>query len=147
MGYNAAMARIAGSPEAPWLRGTVRFLPRSGGTLVIARIQGLPESESGFFALHIHENGNCRGLGFPDTGGHFDPERISHPGHAGDLPPLLRKRDGRAWLTVMTDRFSVWDVVGRSVVIHSGADDFRTQPSGDSGVKIGCGLILPLRTC
>lgn len=144
MARNGAIARILGSPEAPGLRGTVRFLPRSGGTLVTLRIRGLPESERGFFALHIHENGNCRGVGFPNTGGHFNPERMSHPGHAGDLPPLLRRQDGSAWLEVLTDRFEVRDVVGRSVVIHSGADDFRTQPSGDSGRKIGCGVILPL---
>lgn len=144
MARNGAIARIWGAPEVPGLRGTVRFLPRSGGTLVVARIQGLPESAGGFFALHIHETGNCREEGFPNTGSHFDPERMPHPGHAGDLPPLLRRQDGSARLAVVTDRFTVRDVVGRSVVIHSGADDFRTQPSGDSGRKIGCGVILPL---
>lgn len=144
MGCDGAIAHISGSASAPELRGTVRFLPRPGGTLVLAQIEGLPEFQSGFVALHIHETGNCRGEGFPNTGSHFNLENLPHPYHAGDLPPLLRRWDGRAWLAVVTDRFAVRDVVGKSVVIHSGADDFKTQPSGGAGSKIGCGVILPM---
>ena len=136
-----AEAKVWGGKEAPNLRGTVRFLPRPGGTLVVARIEGLPRSEAGFFAFHIHETGDCRGEGFPNTGGHYNPFEMSHPMHAGDLPPLLRLGGGRAFLSVETDRFRVSDVVGRSVVIHSHPDDFHTQPSGGSGTKIGCGVI------
>ena len=136
-----AEAKVWGGEAAPGVRGTVRFWPRPAGTLVVAQIEGLPGSEAGFFALHIHETGDCRGNGFPNTGGHYNPGQMPHPMHAGDLPPLLRRRDGKAWLAVVTDRFRVRDIVGRSVVIHSHPDDFRTQPSGDSGAKIGCGVI------
>ena len=58
----------------------------------------------------------------------------------GDLPPLL-SCNGNAYMTVKTDRFKVKDIIGRTVIIHYRADDFRTQPSGDSGEKIACGII------
>lgn len=108
--------------------------------MVTVEVRGLPESDSGFFALHIHEKGDCRADGFPDTGGHFDPLGREHPCHAGDLPPLL-SANGRAFLAVFTRRFRPEEVLGRSVVIHSHPDDFKTQPSGGAGSKIACGVI------
>ncbi len=139
-----AISRIRGSALAPKLQGTVRFLPCFGGVKIVAEICGLPQSETGFFALHIHEKGSCEGAGFPNTGGHYNPEAQPHPQHAGDLPPLLRRQDGSAWLAVATDRFSIRDVIGRSVVIHQGRDDFTTQPSGAPGEKLGCGTIVSM---
>lgn len=133
----AAVAEVRGEGG---LRGTVRFWPRPGGTLVSVRVRGLPESGTGFFALHIHEGGDCRGEGFPDTGGHYNPESQPHPRHAGDLPPLL-SCGGSACMEVLTGRFRVREVVGRTVIIHAGADDFTTQPSGNAGNKIACGVI------
>lgn len=139
--YNpAAAARVRGDAEHSGLQGRVQFIPQCNGTLVIADICGLPESERGFFALHIHEGGDCRGSGFSDTGGHYNPCDEPHPRHAGDLPPLLNC-GGRAYLAVLTDRFLVKDVIGRTVVIHSHPDDFCTQPSGSAGTKIACGVI------
>ena len=135
-----AIARIRGSIDAPNLRGTVCFYQRRGCVLLEARITGLPKNESGFFALHIHEGASCGGMDFSDTGGHYDPYGCAHPGHAGDLPPLLSNR-GNAWLTVQTDRFTLREIIGKTVVIHEGPDDFRTQPAGDSGRKIACGVI------
>ena len=82
----------------------------------------------------------CGGAGFPGTGGHFNPAGAPHPAHAGDLPPLL-SCGGRAYLAVLTDRFTVADIIGRTVVIHGGSDDFRSQPAGDAGTKIACGVI------
>lgn len=128
----AAVACIRGGGG---IHGKVSFLPRGRGTLVVADISGLPETETNFFALHIHTDGDC-----PGSSGHFDPRNVPHPRHAGDLPPLL-SCGGKAWLAVMTQRFSVEDVVGRSVVIHCGPDDFKTQPSGDPGERIACGRI------
>lgn len=134
-----AIACISGSG----IRGQVRFYTADCGVLVFAEIQGLPESDSGFFALHIHEGSGCRGEGFSDTGGHYNPAGKMHPEHAGDLPPLL-SRSGRALLAVETDRFQICDVIGRTVVIHSGPDDFHTQPAGNAGSKIACGVIRRL---
>lgn len=62
----------------------------------------------------------------------------------GDLPPLF-VGNGRAWGAVLTTRFRVEEVIGRTVIIHSQADDFRTQPAGDSGSRIACGVIRPVK--
>ncbi len=139
-GVNASV-QIKGSKDAPAIRGRVDFIQKRNGVLVVARISGLPcDSDTGFFAFHIHRGSNCNGEGFPNTGGHYNPADVAHPEHAGDLPPLLSNK-GTAFMAVMTDRFDVNDIVGRTVVIHAGTDDFRSQPSGKSGEKIACGVI------
>lgn len=136
-----AVAKIHGGEQAPCLKGSVKFYQLPGGVLVETELTGLPsQPPSGFFAFHIHEKGDCSGEGFPNTGGHYDPESRPHPFHAGDLPPLLSCK-GRAYLAVITGRFCVKDVIGRSVVIHAGPDDLHTQPAGNAGAKIGCGAI------
>lgn len=120
------------------IRGTVWFSQQIDGVLVTAQIAGLPRE--GFFAFHIHEGPDCGGEGFADTGGHFNPAQVPHPEHAGDLPPLL-SCNGRAYLSVLTSRFCVEEVMGRTVVIHSGTDDFKSQPAGNPGEKLACGVI------
>ena len=130
---------------APHLTGTVRFYQKKNGVLVIARICRLPQNNpSGFFAMHIHEGESCSGNEFSATGVHFDPGSRPHPDHAGDLPPLL-SCGGSAYSAVMTNRFTVKDIIDRTVVIHSGPDDFRSQPAGNSGTKIACGAIFAIR--
>ena len=136
----SAIACIHGDAAHPKLRGKLRLYPHCSGTMVVAEICGLPESDTGFFALHIHEGCSCVGEGFPETGGHYNPGGEKHPCHAGDLPPLL-SCDGTARLSVVTNRFRVGDVLGRTVVVHSHPDDFHTQPSGGAGEKIACGVI------
>ncbi len=141
------MVISAGRPQAvAWvrgengLRGSVTFYPVPGGTLVTAELQGLPETESGFFGFHIHEGSGCGGKDYGETGGHLNPQGRPHPQHMGDLPPLLENR-GKGFLAVKTGRFRPEDVIGRTVVIHNGPDDFHTQPAGNAGKKIGCGVI------
>lgn len=138
--YPKAIARIYGGRDYPMIRGTVTFLQRQDGVLVEAEVSGLPRTETGFFAFHIHETGNCSGDGFPNTGAHFNPGRTEHPNHAGDLPPLLGDF-GRAYMKVLTGRFRVGEIVGRTVVLHREPDDLHTQPSGNAGMKIACGVI------
>ena len=89
--------------------------------------------------MHIHENGDCTSP-FDKTGNHYNPENTSHPNHSGDLPPLLSNK-GYAWIAFWDNRFTISEIKGKSIVIHSMSDDFRSQPSGDSGEKIGCGVI------
>ena len=139
-----AVALIRGGSDAPRLSGQVQFYQELGKVLVVANLSGLPQnSKTSFFALHIHEGSSCSGVDFPETGGHYNPKGESHPNHAGDLPPLMLCHGG-AHLTVRTDLFSVQDIIGRALVIHSGPDDFHSQPAGNSGTKIGCGVI---RSC
>lgn len=136
-----ATARFIGSPAAPTLSGTVQLCQLPQGVLVTVHVSGLPQNnDSSFFALHIHEGGSCTGDGFPNTKGHYNPSSAPHPGHAGDLPPLL-SNGGEAYLSVLTNRFRLADVLGRTVVIHSGPDDFHSQPAGTAGTKIACGVI------
>lgn len=141
-----AVARLSGGPGLPRLFGVVRFYQEKGCVLVEADVSGLPRGNpSGFFALHIHEGGDCGGEDFSHALGHYNPAQTPHPEHAGDLPPLLLCRGG-AYLAVRTDRFQVRDVIGRTVVVHGGPDDLRSQPAGNAGAKIACGVIYPGRT-
>ena len=135
-----AIATVRGGNEAPDLCGKVRFYQRSNCVLIEAIINGLPQSETGFFGFHIHEGGSCQGKDFTDTGNHYNTMNTSHPAHAGDLPPLMLCSGG-ACQTVAADRFTVEDIIGRTVVIHSMPDDFHSQPAGNAGTKIGCGVI------
>ena len=80
---------------------------------------------------------------FPNTGNHYNPDNVPHPEHAGDLPPLL-SNNGYAWMSFYTGRISLSEAAGRSLVIHNMRDDFTSQPSGNSGDKIGCGVIEPI---
>lgn len=133
-----AAAHIHGGTQMPALHGTVHFYRKPCGVLVVAQIHGLPSD--GFLGFHIHDGQNCSGTAFKNTGSHFNPGGTPHPSHAGDLPPLLSCH-GHAYLAVVTDRFHIEDILGRTVVIHSQTDDFRTQPTGDAGTKIACGII------
>lgn len=140
----SAFARLKGSADASGLSGMVKFYQQPGGVVVEVHVFGLPYNGSGMYGLHIHEGAACSGPGFSATGGHYNPAGLPHPRHAGDLPSLL-SCGGRAYMAVMTDRFSIPDVLGRTIVVHGMSDDFKSQPSGDSGEKIACGVITPVR--
>ncbi len=140
----SAYAEITGNADHPSLRGIAFFYPvSSGGVLIETEVSGLPYEKmppySQFYGMHIHETGDCS-LPFDKTGSHYNPGSLPHPDHAGDLPPLLGNK-GYAYSVVYTDRFELPEIIGRSVIIHSAPDDFTSQPSGNSGVKIGCGVI------
>lgn len=140
IGAPRAWADIRGGEENSGIRGYARFYPHRDGVLAVVSVCGLPESASGFFALHIHEGGDCGGEVFANSGSHYNPSGTTHPRHAGDLPPLLSCR-GNAWMAVVTNRFQIRDIIGKTVIIHSAPDDFTTQPSGNAGTKIACGVI------
>lgn len=143
----AAVAIIRGSEYYPNIRGNVTFYNARGGVLVRAEITGLPKGmsncDSPIFAFHIHSGNSCTGNSsdaFANSNGHFNPYNCMHPYHAGDLPPLF-SADGNAVLEVMTDRFSIPQIIGKTIIIHDRPDDFMTQPSGNAGEKIACGII------
>lgn len=146
-----AVADMTGSPAYLTIAGTVRFYQTDDGVLVSAYITGLPVGRqpcsADIFGFHVHESGPCSGNAqepFKDAGEHYNPRNCPHPAHAGDLPPLFGNA-GTAFMTVLTNRFSVGDIIGRSVIIHANPDDFKTQPSGDSGPMIACGRIVQVR--
>ena len=79
------------------------------------------------------------------AGAHYNPDNQLHGNHAGDLPVIF-SNNGTAIMDVFTSRFRPKDVVGRSVIIHQNPDDYRTQPTGASGKKLACGIIVrPVR--
>lgn len=143
-----AYAEIRGGNKFPNLSGMTYFYPYMNGTLVITHVEGLPTSSNAtcggrIFGYHIHEGGACSGNSedeFAKAGGHYNPDNCEHPYHKGDMPVLFGN-DGMAWTAFYTDRFMPYEVVGRTVIIHDMPDDFHTQPSGDSGMKIACGVI------
>lgn len=144
---NIARALIYGSKQYPNLEGVVFFNQRDGGVWVTADIVGLPVDAGicggRFFGFHIHSGTSCTGTPqdpFADADGHYNPGGCEHPHHAGDLPPLLGV-GGHAYSAFLTNRFSVDEIIGRVVIIHANPDDFNTQPSGNSGPMIACGLI------
>ena len=142
-----AIARISGSTLYPDIRGSVYFYQTNAGVLVIADMQGLPKGilpcEKPVLGMHIHEGSTCTGDAsdpFADVRTHYNPNQCPHPYHTGDLPPLF-SCSGHAFSAVLTDRFTVFSVIGKTVVIHAQPDDFTTQPAGNSGTKIACGSI------
>ena len=142
-----AWTEVRGSEQYPDIRGSVRFYQTVYGVLTVAEIQGLPSPagacEAPIFGFHIHEGESCTGNAedpFADAQMHWNPNGCPHPYHAGDLPPLFGA-NGYAFLACLSHRFSVEEIIGRTVIIHSRPDDFTTQPSGNSGTKIACGKI------
>lgn len=145
-----AVAVVRGSAEYKEIYGTVKLFSAAHGVLVVADVLGLPASSpcgGGIFALHIHGGTACTGNAedpFADAGTHYNPRGCPHPYHAGDLPPLF-SAGGQAFSAFLTDRFAVAEVLGRVVVIHDRPDDFTTQPAGNAGKRIACGVISPVR--
>ena len=146
-----AVAVVGGRSENSGPYGTVKFYGSESGVLVVADILGLPapalECEGRIFGFHIHDGSECSGNDadpFADAGSHYNPSGCPHPYHAGDMPPLFGA-GGRAFLAFLTDRVSVDEIIGKAVVIHDRPDDFTTQPSGNAGNKIACGVISRVR--
>lgn len=149
---NRAYAKLYGSIYAPDLYGEVYFYAVEGGAEIFAEIWGLPLYQPanggdpiGPLGFHIHEYGVCEIIDpmdpYESAGSHYNPDNQPHGNHAGDFPVLF-SNNGYARMSFFTDKFRVSDVVGRSVLIHQNPDDYRTQPSGNSGKRIACGVIV-----
>ena len=138
-----AWAILRGDSRHPRLYGEVGFYETPYGVLVAAEVLGLTNAETDAppsFGFHIHEGDGCTGDGFADTRMHYNPKNRPHPYHSGDMPPLFGA-NGYAYNVFLTDRFTVGEVIGKTVVVHSSPDDFTSQPSGNAGTKIACGVI------
>ncbi|EAU43117.1 superoxide dismutase [Fulvimarina pelagi HTCC2506] len=131
-------------------RGTVTVTPTPNGLLLEAELTGLEPGEHGF---HIHETGQC-GEDFSAAGGHYNPTDMEHGymteggPHAGDMPNFTAGEDGSATfavfnpnLTVSDGDAPVMDDDGSAIMVHGGADDYESQPAGDAGDRVACGVI------
>ena len=142
-----AFAKIKGSNIYPCINGITYFYKVKAGVLILIQLNGLPVSDDickkPIFAVHIHSGGSCTGNNtdpFADAMTHYNPNDCVHPYHSGDLPPVLGV-NGLGFSVFLTDRFSAEEIIGKTIIIHSAPDDFTTQPSGNSGMKIACGVI------
>ena len=148
----AAQAQTATATLAPTqgnsVAGSVTFTRNGDKLSVSAKITGLTPGGHGF---HIHEKGDCSAPDGTSAGGHFNPTNKPHGSpdapdhHAGDMPMLQADSGGNATLTTelsgLTIGSGTTDIVGKSVIVHKDADDYKTQPTGNSGARAACGVI------
>ena len=134
--------------------GTAWISPKEGkGISIQLDLHGLP---AGIHAIHIHEKASCVGPDFKSAGGHFSPGHMMHGElskkgpHAGDLPNIEVGADGTVKTTLDDNHAdlgaamkSLQKGAGTALVIHAKADDYKSQPAGDSGDRIACGEIKP----
>jgi superoxide dismutase, Cu-Zn family len=158
----ALLVACQSTPEEP-ARATAALQPTKGSKAfgeatfeqvgdkvrVIVFAQGLkPDAEHGF---HIHEAGDCSSGDGMSTKGHFNPHGKPHGDpksaerHAGDLPSLKAGKDGRAKLDATIDGITLrpgpTSIIGRGLIIHADPDDYKTQPTGNAGARLACGVI------
>jgi len=125
-------------------QGVIMLRQDDGVVHITGEIRGLSPGEHGF---HIHEYGDLRAADGSSAGGHYDPRGHKHGGpddhkhHAGDLGNIEANDKGVAIVNKKSKDFKLHFVIGRAVVVHGGADDFTSQPSGDAGPRVGLGVI------
>jgi len=134
--------------------GTLTFAPVDGGVRVTGQVSGLPpRSEHGF---HVHENGDCSAPDASSAGGHFNPAATAHgrvgqgEHHAGDSDNITANEDGVATVDTLLQVVTLGDatgtdIIGKAVIVHADADDYTTQPTGNAGGRLACGVISAAR--
>lgn len=132
--------------------GKVDLVPAGDGYRLSGRLGGLPTA--GILGMHLHTRGACEGQSFSSAGAHLNPRMHQHGtlnpqgAHLGDLPNVAVSASGEAAIEatlpgdrVMLDR-ALFDTDGTALVVHASADDYRTDPSGNSGARIACGTLV-----
>jgi Cu-Zn family superoxide dismutase len=146
IGRLLAVARLSGTAGHE-VSGLVQFFRHEKGVRVVADVTGLTPGEHG---IHIHEHGDCSAPDGSSAGGHFNPTGEKHGGreaakrHAGDLGNLTATESGTAHLDYVDTHLRVdgaQSFIGRAVIVHAGRDDLHSQPSGDAGPRVACGVI------
>ena len=150
-GENGASAEADMKPTQGYAAsGRIKFTQRGQVVHVTVDLSGLsPNTEHGF---HIHEKGDCSTSDGMSAGGHFNPEGVAHgsfehpPHHAGDLPSLKADARGEVRASFDIGTLSVGagpsDIIGRGVIVHRDPDDFKSQPAGNSGPRVACGIVV-----
>ena len=146
----AAMATISGTQPDTTLTGTAEFMQQNGKVKMVLNITCLKMANKSV-AVHLHEMGDCGDMG-KMAHGHWNPTNQQHGKwgsasfHLGDIGNVRLDASGKGTLEMETDLWTLGgddksNILNRSVIVHNGADDFTTQPTGNSGSRIGCGVI------
>jgi Cu-Zn family superoxide dismutase len=140
---------VLNSTAGNQVKGTVTFFQTGDKVTVVADVRGLPPNSTHGF--HIHEYGDCSAPDATSAGSHFNPGGHPHAGpgtasrHAGDLGNLETSGSGRAYKRLVVDNITLGsgpnNVIGRAVIVHAQRDDLTSQPTGDAGGRVACGLI------
>ncbi len=147
MAASAVLAPKSGST----VQGSVKLAQQGDNRVAMAvDISGLPAN--GMFGFHVHEKGDCSSADGNSAGGHFNPTAQPHGDphsgahHAGDIPMLQSDANGKAVGSIVLSGVTLspgpTSLVGHALVIHAGKDDYKTQPTGNSGGRIACGVIV-----
>jgi Cu-Zn family superoxide dismutase len=129
------------------VHGVVRFERSSKGVKVTGELEGLAPGEHGF---HVHQYGDCSGPDGKTAGDHWNPHGKPHgaPGaaerHVGDLGNVRADDSGKAKIDAVDDKLRLDgsdSIVGRAVIVHAKPDDLKTQPTGNAGDRVGCGVV------
>lgn len=130
--------------------GSLAFMPMGDGLHLTGEVRGL--TAGGTHAIHVHENGDCSAADGSSAGGHFNPAGAAHGRmnsanhHVGDMDNLVANANGVAEVNMHLSAMSLGtgaanDVLGKAVIVHAAADDYTTQPTGNAGGRLACGVI------
>ncbi len=129
------------------VHGIVTFTKTENGIKVVADLEGLTPGAHGF---HIHEYGDCSAANGSSAGGHFNPDSVKHAGpldvprHVGDMGNITADKNGKAHIELVDNLIAfqgTHNIIGHAVVVHANADDLKSQPSGNAGPRVACGVI------
>ncbi|MCY4402365.1 MAG: superoxide dismutase family protein [Candidatus Poribacteria bacterium] len=141
---------MIGASNDSGVTGTAVFTQNEDQITLMIEIMG---ASPGLHAVHIHANGDCSAPDGSSAGGHWNPTGVAHGKwgegefHLGDIGNVTVGEDGTGSISLTTDLWEIGtgsdvDVVGKGIIVHAGADDFTSQPSGAAGMRIGCGVIV-----
>lgn len=140
---DVAYAQLRGADGT--VHGRVVLTEYNDGVRIDANLTNVP---AGTHALHVHETGDCSASDFTSAGGHWNPTNMPHPQHKGDLPNFTPDMNGSAAVSQTIEGVSLNDMTyaladmdGAALIIHANADDMMSQPSGNAGARIACGVV------
>lgn len=153
-GTQVAASSIFSTADTSAVLGSARFYQLADGQIRLDLEINMKDRADSNVAVHFHDKGACGNKG-EDAGGHWNPtgedhgEWGAHAHHSGDIGNLTLDANGQVKKSITSDRWSIADtaqgnIIGKSIIVHSGKDDYTTQPTGNSGPRAGCGIITKL---
>lgn len=154
-GTQVAVANLTSTSDSTKNIGSAKFYQLADGKIKMDLEINMKERADSNVAVHFHEHGDCGNKG-ENAHGHWDPTKENHGQwgtaayHSGDIGNIKLDANGHGTISVSTDRWSVdvnqqgKDIIGKGVIVHGGTDDYTSQPTGNSGPRVGCGVITKL---